>query len=385
MQKRVDFGRFHMKWLGTQNIAWINTISNLMTKRSTKTLANSYILIHPFGLGSPLFHALFQTFSILFRRYETTNGIKVRQTSYMVGNNRVVSGYYSYIGPDGKVYTTHYTSDQNGYRATGSHLPVQDENAQPGPVIYGEPVSNQFVSSTPAPFVTSTPFGRNPDYLAYSPTTVSPIVSSSTPFQSYAPPPPPAKRLPFPVYRQPPQSGGYVYNNPRINSPYASVSQQTPGPISFQTSTYAPAPSNTNSRITTLAPPIRYNDFNSGPSSTVTPYENDITVQFKQYIPPSPIVTSTPRPFNNFSPNQPDTILITPKPIYQQQQLPNSVTISQHLVPPHLSVGPLNSPPPGSQNFYTTAYSDTLQPSPQTVSPLTVTNLNFRKKRDDEK
>lgn len=349
---------------------------------------------------------VFNFSSSLIHRYETTNGIKVRQTSYMLGNNRVVTGYYSYIGPDGKLYTTHYTSDQNGYRATGSHLPVQDSNAQPVPVIYNEPINgpipNQFVSSTPLPFVSSTPpFGQNP---AYSPTTLSPIVvSSSTPFQSYAPTPqsyapppqsyapppqsyvPPSKRLPFPVYRQPPQTG-YVYDNPRINSPYSVVSQQTPAPIPFPT--YSPAPSNINSRVTTtLAPPNSFNDFNSAQSSTVSPLQDNGPVQFRPYIPPPPpIVTSTPRPFNNFSPNQPDTVLITPKPIYQQPQLPNSLSVNQNLLPPYLSVGPLNSSPQtGPQNFFPTALSDTYQPSPPTVAPLTITNLNFRKKRDDEK
>lgn len=293
----------------------------------------------------------------------------------MVGNNRVVTGYYSYIGPDGKVYTTQYTADQNGYRATGSHLPVQDGNVQPGPIIYGEPIGGP---SSPTPFVATTPFAS---------TTLSPIVSSTTPFQSYVPAPqsfaPPPKRLPFPVYRQPVESG-YVCNGPRINSPYASVSQQTPAPISFPTSTYAPAPSNTNSRIiTTPAPPIRYNDFNSAPSSTIIPYENDITVQFKQYIPPPPIVTPNP---NNYPSNQPDTILITPKPLYQQPQLPNSISISQNLVPPpYISVGPLNSSPQRQQTSFSTGFSDNIQPGPQTVAPLTVTNFNYRKKRDDVK
>lgn len=317
----------------------------------------------------------------------------------MVGNNRVVTGYYSYIGPDGKLYTTHYTADQNGYRATGSHLPVQDSNAQPVPIIYGEPIGgpapNQFVSSTPVPFVSTSPFGPNPAYSpTYSPTTLSPIVSSSTQIQSYAPTPPaygpapqsyipPSKRLPFPVYRQPPQYGGYTYDSPRLNSPYSVVSQQTPAPISFPTSTYTPASS--NNAGTTLAPPIPFNDFNSVASSTVSPLQGSGPVQFRPYIPPPQIVTSTPRPFNSFSPNQPDTVLITPKPTYQPPQLPNSLSINQNLVPPYLSVGPLNSSPQGPQNYFPTAFSDTFQPSPPTVAPLTITNLNFRKKRDEEK
>lgn len=333
------------------------------------------ILITIFRLSlhySNLFQTCFQYF-YLIHRYETTNGIKVRQTSYMVGNNRVVTGYYSYIGPDGKLYTTHYTSDQNGYRATGSHLPVQDGNGPPAPIIYGEPiggpVQNQFGSSTPGPFVSTTPFGPNPPYSpSYSPTTLQPIVSSTTPLQTYTPSPqsyapplqpyvPPSKRLPFPVYRQPPQPG-YTYDNPRVNSPYSVVSQQTPAP---------------------LVAPIPFND-NSAASSTNSPYQSNGPVQFKPYIPPPQTVTSTPRPFIA---NQPDTVLITPKPSSFYQS--NNLLISQNLAPPYLSVNPLNSSPQGSQNFYPNSFSDTFQATEPTVSPLTVTNLNYRKKRNEEK
>lgn len=340
-------------------------------------------------------------------RYETTNGIKVRQTSYMVGNNRVVVGYYSYIGPDGKVYTTHYTADQFGYRATGSHLPVQDTAVQPlrpGPFISSTPapfISSTpapFISSTPAPFVSSTPFSFNvpssPTYPVPFPTTPSPIVSSSstpfassTPFVSTVPPlNRPWNQRPFPVYTKPvlPYQG-YDYYNARINAPYSVVSQQKPY---FQSSSESPlnpyitAPSNT--RITTtLAPPI------SGGFNNFSPPFN-AQVQFKEYIPPIPNripIASTPRPFNTL--NEPGTVLITPKPaINQQPQLPNTLSINQNILPPYLSVGPLNSPlRPGNipsefigrQPF---EFNDQIRPLPQAVAPLTVTDLNFRKKRD---
>ena len=38
-----------------------------------------------------------------------------------------VSGSYSYKDVDGKEYTVEYVADENGYRATGAHLPVAPE------------------------------------------------------------------------------------------------------------------------------------------------------------------------------------------------------------------------------------------------------------------
>lgn len=377
-------------------------------------------------IKSPCFSRFFlYFFSIFFCRYETTNGIKVRQTSYMVGNNRVVVGYYSYIGPDGKIYTTNYRADQNGYRASGSHLPPQDNIVQPlpfnpsvsgqGPFIPNTPfvssTQGPFVSSTPAPFissstpgpfVSSTPFASQAPYnvpsstpyrepyrqpfIEYSPTTASPIVSSSTPIASSVAPL--SKRPNFPIYVQPTVPfQGYNYNNPRINTPYSVVSQQTPGPIYYSPSTeppsrfsYVTAPSNINSRV---------NHYNSVSSSTSSYIADDVPVQFKKYIPPVQIISSTPRPFNSIAPNQPNEILITPKPYYSQPRLPNSLSINENLLPPHLSVGPLNSSPEfrngfrGNANFIDNPpFEFNSQPS---VAPLTVTNLNFRKKRDDDK
>lgn len=321
----------------------------------------------------------------------------------MIGNQRVVVGYYSYIGPDGKIYTTHYTSDQYGYRATGSHLPVQDTAVQPLPFVsstQGPPRPIPFIPSTPSPFisstqapfvsstyptpfVSSTPFAFNnvPSSSTYrepyqnhinagfAPTTPSPISSSSIPFASTVSPLP--RRPPFPIYTQPFQ--GYNYNDPRMNRPYSVVSQQTPAPIFFQSPTenpvnrfsYITAPSNINRVITTtLAPPHNSaDDFNSFVSSTASPFNTP--VQFKQYIPPVPFGVSTP-----------DTVLITPKPSFNQPQLPNSLSINENLLPPHLSVGPLNNQP--QNNFIDTQPFELSQ----AVAPLTVTNLNFRKKRD---
>lgn len=338
----------------------------------------------------------------------------MRQTSYMIGNQRVVVGYYSYIGPDGKIYTTHYTADQYGYRATASHLPVQDTAVQPLPFVSSTPGPAPFISSTPAgfvsstpssPFVSSTPFSFNnvPSSTyrgpyqhfnaGFTPTTPSPIASSSTPFASTVPPLS-VPRRPFPTYQQPFQ--GYNYDNPRINRPYSVVSQQTPAPIFFQSPTenpvnrfsYLTAPSNINRVITTtLAPPhASAGDFNNFVSSTATPFNTP--VQFKQYIPPVPFNAPTPRPYDSFSPNEPGTVLITPKPSINQPQLPNSLSINENLLPPYLSVGPLNGPPGPLNNFIGRQpfeFNNNDQFRPQGVAPLTVTNLNFRKKRDFEK
>lgn len=38
-------------------------------------------------------------------------------------NTTVKRGWYRYTGSDGKVYTTTYWADENGYTAYGDHLP----------------------------------------------------------------------------------------------------------------------------------------------------------------------------------------------------------------------------------------------------------------------
>lgn len=57
--------------------------------------------------------------------YQTENGIQAKQESTGYGANKVVRGYYSYVGPDGRQYTVNYVADRFGYRAYGDHLPGQ--------------------------------------------------------------------------------------------------------------------------------------------------------------------------------------------------------------------------------------------------------------------
>lgn len=48
--------------------------------------------------------------------YITDNGIQMKEDSAGQGANRVVTGSYSYVGPDGITYTVNYIADKNGYR-----------------------------------------------------------------------------------------------------------------------------------------------------------------------------------------------------------------------------------------------------------------------------
>jgi hypothetical protein len=48
----------------------------------------------------------------------------------------VIQGSYSYTGPDGVTYTVNYIADENGFRASGDHIPT----AAPVPAEIAEAV-----------------------------------------------------------------------------------------------------------------------------------------------------------------------------------------------------------------------------------------------------
>jgi hypothetical protein len=60
--------------------------------------------------------------------FETENGISRTENGHLknVGKKAgaVMSGSYSYTGPDGILYTINYIADELGFRAEGAHLPV---------------------------------------------------------------------------------------------------------------------------------------------------------------------------------------------------------------------------------------------------------------------
>lgn len=55
--------------------------------------------------------------------YHLFIGIKAQEAGTAI-KGTVASGGYSYTGDDGQVYSVTYTADENGFRATGAHLPT---------------------------------------------------------------------------------------------------------------------------------------------------------------------------------------------------------------------------------------------------------------------
>jgi len=63
--------------------------------------------------------------------FETEDGVKVEESGSQkqVGETAedvgtVSQGSYSYTGPDGVVVTVNWVADENGFQATGDHLPT---------------------------------------------------------------------------------------------------------------------------------------------------------------------------------------------------------------------------------------------------------------------
>lgn len=60
--------------------------------------------------------------------YQTSDGVSREEKAELknVGTENealVVQGSYSYVGEDGVTYTVNYIADENGYRASGVHIP----------------------------------------------------------------------------------------------------------------------------------------------------------------------------------------------------------------------------------------------------------------------
>lgn len=75
--------------------------------------------------------------------YELSDGSFKEEYAYQkkVGDQSilVVSGSYGYNGDNGKFYRVRYTSDENGFHASGDHLPNTGTDVAPPPVAQGVP------------------------------------------------------------------------------------------------------------------------------------------------------------------------------------------------------------------------------------------------------
>lgn len=76
-------------------------------------------------------------FKCLRCSYETSDGQKREETAQVFEiegeePSTVITGFYSYFGPDGVEYKVEYTADENGFTATGDHLPKVAEDGNGG-------------------------------------------------------------------------------------------------------------------------------------------------------------------------------------------------------------------------------------------------------------
>lgn len=75
--------------------------------------------------------------------YELSDGSFKKEYAYQkkVGDQSIlaISGSYGYNGDDGKFYEVRYTSDEQGFRASGDHLPDTGTDVAPPIIAMGVP------------------------------------------------------------------------------------------------------------------------------------------------------------------------------------------------------------------------------------------------------
>lgn len=69
---------------------------------------------------------------ICFNRYETENGIFGEEEGHLENKGTEAEamqakGFFKYTGPDNVIYEVHYTSNEDGFRPVGAHIPAVPE------------------------------------------------------------------------------------------------------------------------------------------------------------------------------------------------------------------------------------------------------------------
>lgn len=330
----------------------------------------------------------------------------------MNGNDRVVVGYYSYIGPDGVPYTVNYIADKNGYRASGSHLPVQPGGnglpqfpslgggfSTPAPPIIGvQPLQPTYIpSSTPSPLViSSTPYTptqspysptqsiytpsttiiSTPTSYPYTPTTPAPYYTPSSPSPFYTP------SSPSPFYTPTTPSPFYT---PTTSAPYYPSS--TPSPYYTPTTPSAYVPSSSVFPSSTPYPPTGYSSSALITNNPPFPIYTQSTVPFPGYVYTPQAGLSYSQPYNY--PSSPGYSYTTPVTRLSFATSPSSLTrsTSANTTPSPNLVLPSSTPAPFVRNYQPSyglainnnapgIISSTPRPFANTVTPLYNTDNN---------
>lgn len=157
--------------------------------------------------------------------YQTENGIKRKEESFGYGANKVVRGFYSYVGADGKLYTTRYIADRFGYRAYGDHLPTQPDELFDQTRLPIQPQQPPPRPIRPVPEQTRPLYYPRPHPLPQEPAYYEPSVDR---YDNV----PPTQQLPStafqsrPIFVQEPANNNYVSITPRPISSQVSISPQ---------------------------------------------------------------------------------------------------------------------------------------------------------------